>query len=74
MQIAWKEATGEIGLTNSKGATRNVVLNEESPTPHRRLPLVDTLALLRGLAQFGSASALGAEGRRFKSCISDVLD
>jgi hypothetical protein len=26
----------------------------------------------RGLAQFGSASALGAEGRRFKSCISDI--
>lgn len=25
----------------------------------------------RGVAQFGSASALGAEGRRFKSCHPD---
>jgi hypothetical protein len=57
-----------------EGTTRNVVLNEESPRPHRRLSSADTLALLRGLAQFGSASALGAEGRRFKSCISDTLD
>ncbi len=57
-----------------EGTTRNVVLNEESPRPHRRLSSADTLALFRGLAQFGSASALGAEGRRFKSCISDTLD
>lgn len=28
-------------------------------------------SLLRSLAQFGSASALGAEGRRFESCNSD---
>ncbi len=27
--------------------------------------------IFRILAQFGSASALGAEGRRFESCISD---
>ena len=27
----------------------------------------------RRVAQFGSASALGAEGRRFKSCLSDYI-
>ena len=40
-----------------------------------RLELVTKLAILtranRGVAQLGSASALGAEGRRFKSCHPD---
>ena len=27
--------------------------------------------MIRGVAQFGSASALGAEGRRFESCYPD---
>jgi hypothetical protein len=29
--------------------------------------------LIRGMAQSGSASALGAEGRRFESCCPDHL-
>ena len=44
-----------------------------------RTPLVVTLVhpfriLLRRLAQSGSASALGAEGRWFESSISDQLE
>src|SRR5699024_7120522 len=32
---------------------------------------IESRSSKRGMAQFGSASALGAEGRRFKSCCPD---
>lgn len=38
------------------------------PLVYERNPVV---VLFRDVAQFGSASALGAEGRRFKSCRPD---
>ena len=51
----------------------------------RRMSLVTSMSCLRavgavgsmpsrGVAQLGSASALGAEGRRFKSCHPDQHD
>ena len=35
------------------------------------IPRGSTIIKFRSVAQFGSASALGAEGRRFESCHSD---
>ena len=39
---------------------------------HRLLNHVKNDIYHRGVAQSGSASALGAEGRRFKSCLPDI--
>jgi hypothetical protein len=47
----WDPAA-RIKIGGREGTTRNVVLNEESPKPHRRLSSADTLALLAGLAQW----------------------
>ena len=35
------------------------------------LPIKINFEVFRGVAQFGSASGLGPEGRRFKSCHPD---
>jgi hypothetical protein len=35
--------------------------------------IIGRIGICRGVAQLGSASALGAEGRRFESCLPDHL-
>ena len=52
----------------SRSPDRNTSIEAELGSGRRIAGAIDTA---RGVAQLGSASALGAEGRRFKSCHPD---
>ena len=62
VSILYTNTTGNTG-NHLTGGTRGSIITSVGGQDHSTQP---------GLAQLGSASVLGTEGRRFESCISDL--